>query len=198
MASLVNKGELNGFSPAISSVRQNGQDSLSVSSIIEQFKNSGGILEGKIWQKEGANLDAYMNAMNKSMNTANKLSNAISESINSLLAVWDSRFSDDFSDTYRDETVANLEEAIRALERCQAYLDSLPEDSPHRGSAIAARDAAQDVVNEWQSLLDAIDVFLSVYRTVLSNLDSLASELESDFGSYVKGITPSTSWSFTP
>ena len=198
MANLVNKGELSGFNSAISTINQSAQSCNSVDSIIESFKNNGGILRGELWQTEGQKMETLMTALDKSKAAASLLSSAIASSINDLLAVWDSRFGDDVSDTYRDEVYANLVEARRNLEICQAYLDSLPDDSPHLASARAARDAAAAVVAELESLLAAIDAFLAVYNTVISNLDSVASDLDANFGSCVKGITATAPWNFKP
>ena len=198
MANLVNKGELIGFNSAISTIDQSGQSCNSVDSIIESFKNNGGILRGGLWQTEGQKMETLMTALDKSKAAANLLSNAIASSINDLLAVWDSRFGDDVSDTYRDEVYSNLVEARRNLEICQAYLDSLPKNSPHYADAESARDAAAAVVAELESLLAAIDAFLAVYNTVISNLDSVASDIDGDFGSCVKGITATAPWNFKP
>lgn len=200
MAILVDLNELHGMQPAISGVEQGSANSASIGNVIREFKSSigGSALRGEIWKTEGEKLDIYTTATQKSQSIGDKMVAALNSTISAIDGAWDSRFGTSMKDTYRDEVENNLIIAEANLAECQAYLDSLPKDSPHIPSAIRAVEEAQAIVNELRDLLAAVDRFLAVYNSEMSKLDELISELDSGFGNMVNDITATSLWNFMP
>ena len=199
MAIIVNKSELNGFGPAVSTVEQSGQGSNSVSTIISQFQSgSAGVLSGEIWKQEGNKLELFMTALKKGTEAANKLAQMINQVINELMAAWDARFGDDIDDSYYDQLAEELARAEAELNAAKAAVDQWPEGSAKRLEMLEALEAAQRAYDEALDLFNAFKKFLDVYNAAVSKLNNLASDLESDFGSTVKGMTASAVWNFSP
>ena len=198
--SSINKNELSQFSNAAIMVNQNGEESKSVGGVISSFRvrTEDGSLKGQIWQHEGAKLTQYMTALNKGASIASKISNAITNAIHDLMDVWDSRFGDEVNDAYRDDIQEELNKAQSNLDSLCAQASMFKDGSATKISLSYSISAAQTAVNELKDLLAAIDTFIAEYNRVSSELDNLMEELESGFGSYVKSITATASWNFTP
>ncbi len=198
--SSINKNELSQFSNAAIMVNQNGEESKSVGGVISSFRvrTEDGSLKGQIWQQEGAKLTQYMTALNKGASIASKISNAITNAIHDLMDVWDSRFGDEVNDAYRDDIQEELNKAQSNLDSLCAQASMFKDGSATKISLSYSISAAQTAVNELKDLLAAIDTFIAEYNRVSSELDNLMEELESGFGSYVKSITATASWNFTP
>ena len=200
MAILVDLNELYSLQPAISGVEQGSGNSASIGNVIREFKASasGSILKGEIWKTEGQKLDIYITATEKSQSIGDKLVATLNSTISAIEGAWDSRFGASIKDTYRDEIASNLIVAEANLATCEAYLKSLPDNSPHLESARRAVAEAQALVNELRDLLAAIDKFLAVYNSEMSKLDNVISELEANFGNYVNQIIATDAWIFNP
>ena len=200
MAILVDINELHGMQPAISGVEQGSANSASIGNVIREFKSSigGSILRGEIWNTEGQKLDIYTTATQKSQSIGDKMVATLNSTISAIDGAWDSRFGTSMKDTYRDEVENNLIVAEANLAACEAYLRSLPSNSPHIESARRAVEEAQAIVNELRDLLAAVDRFLAVYNSEMVKLDSIINELESSFGNYVSQINATATWNFNP
>ena len=186
MAVLLNIGELGGVNASVTKVNQESQNSSSMNNILGDFKtaSAGNELKGKIWNSEGQKIQVFMDAMKKSQNIADRLAETISKAVNALMGAWDSRFGESIDDAYRDQ----IERELRAAEAELASLEAQKLDT----------SSARALVAELRSLLNAIDNFLAVFATEMSNLNSVESEVEGDFGSFVAGITATAPWNFNP
>ena len=180
MAVLVDTGELQSLNSTVSNLETQSVNINNVNISINEFKTgSNGILAGEPWQKSGAKLSLFLDAMNKCQQAADALSSAISNAISSLMALWDPRFGSSVDDQYRAETQQELNMAKTELENLIAAAGNTEmseEDAANLANAIESLNAE---IADLEDLLRAIDAFLEEYHRQEDILKELASKLDS-------------------
>ena len=200
MSVLLDTGELQGLNGTVSNLEQQSVNIRTVNMTIDEFKTGAtGILAGDVWQKAGAKLSLYVQAMNKCCEAANALSQAIANAISSLMAVWDPRFGSTVDDQYRAETQAEYDRVSAKIAELSSQLDGLDTDTEEGAAAAysiyAALQPLQAQLAEIDSLLTAIDTFLDEYHKQEEILKQLSSELDA-LSSAISGIAASDGFNY--